>query len=259
MELPVLSSPHSRDGTAAYSGTIFEHYAEWLRMAQYVNFDSYLKGKALYQAYFSDPYLLLEDHKIAFGMEPGDQEAAQKRWNLARMYWEYYDAPVPLELMLPLEMASPTLGEARASGDWKQFVAAAMMYASSLGADDMDRGGWISFGYRTTRVFKGVAYSGIEIRGRFYPDDIRLPPGIGSPRNSFVGPFESYEDAMKTAVGQAGPVVQVAPGKWRSINGRYQIRALPRDVDHPRPHIHLEAMNPRSGQVTSNAHFFFTR
>jgi len=46
--------------------------------------------------------------------------------------------------------------------------------------------------------------------------------------------------------------VQVGRNKWRSRDGRWQYRA--KDGDIADRHIHLEQLNPRTGEVTQNLH-----
>lgn len=46
--------------------------------------------------------------------------------------------------------------------------------------------------------------------------------------------------------------VQVAPGKWRSYNGRWQYRAKP--IDYTQNHIHIERLDPVTGHVRENWH-----
>lgn len=49
-----------------------------------------------------------------------------------------------------------------------------------------------------------------------------------------------------------GDAVEVAPGKWRSADGKWQYRAKPDDVSEN--HIHLERLNPQTGEVIYNLH-----
>ena len=46
--------------------------------------------------------------------------------------------------------------------------------------------------------------------------------------------------------------VQIEPGKWRSADGRWQYRAKPGDVAER--HVHLEQLNPETGEVLQNLH-----
>jgi RHS repeat-associated protein len=46
--------------------------------------------------------------------------------------------------------------------------------------------------------------------------------------------------------------IEVAPNKWRSANGKWQYRAKPGDVS--KKHIHLEELNPKTGEVKANYH-----
>jgi len=49
--------------------------------------------------------------------------------------------------------------------------------------------------------------------------------------------------------------VEVAPGKWRSADGKWQYRAKPGDVSEN--HVHLERLNPETGEVIENWHLNF--
>ena len=49
-----------------------------------------------------------------------------------------------------------------------------------------------------------------------------------------------------------GNPVEVAAGKWRSVDGKWQYRAKPGDVADR--HIHLEELNPKTGEVIQNLH-----
>ena len=46
--------------------------------------------------------------------------------------------------------------------------------------------------------------------------------------------------------------VEVEPGKWRSADGKWQYRSKPGDVSDN--HIHLEELNPSTGEVLQNIH-----
>jgi hypothetical protein len=50
-------------------------------------------------------------------------------------------------------------------------------------------------------------------------------------------------------------IIKVAPGKWRSADGRWQYRAKPNDV--ARKHVHLELLDPKTGEVLENWHLHF--
>jgi hypothetical protein len=51
--------------------------------------------------------------------------------------------------------------------------------------------------------------------------------------------------------------VKVAPGKWRSRDGKWQYRAKPGDIEDG--HIHLERLDPITGFVKVNWHLQFPR
>ena len=46
--------------------------------------------------------------------------------------------------------------------------------------------------------------------------------------------------------------IQVEPNKWRSVDGKWQYRAKPGDLKEN--HIHLEELNPKTGEVLQNLH-----
>jgi hypothetical protein len=46
--------------------------------------------------------------------------------------------------------------------------------------------------------------------------------------------------------------VEVEPYKWRSVSGKWQYRAKPEDV--ALGHVHLEELNPETGEVLQNVH-----
>ncbi|MEL6271008.1 MAG: polymorphic toxin-type HINT domain-containing protein [Chloroflexota bacterium] len=114
-----------------------------------------------------------------------------------------------------------------------------------------------------TRTVNHQTVNGVEINGNFYPEDIPLPRG--SSRNFGELTYNSVDEAWNQArirmnqMGGPQEVVQVADGKWRSIDGRYQIRAVQADIGSnvARPHVHLEILNPETGQIISNGHFYF--
>ena len=65
--------------------------------------------------------------------------------------------------------------------------------------------------------------------------------------------FESEGEARSFARTKLGSdAVEVEPGKWRSADGKWQYRAKPGDVSEN--HIHLEQLNPQTGEVIQNLH-----
>lgn len=65
--------------------------------------------------------------------------------------------------------------------------------------------------------------------------------------------FKSEGEARALARTKLGSnPVEVAPGKWRSADGNWQYRAKPGDVADN--HIHLEKLNPQTGEVIQNVH-----
>jgi hypothetical protein len=65
--------------------------------------------------------------------------------------------------------------------------------------------------------------------------------------------MKSERDARALARTKIGKnPVQVEPNKWRSADGRWQYRAKPGDLADR--HIHIEQLNPQTGEVIQNAH-----
>ena len=65
--------------------------------------------------------------------------------------------------------------------------------------------------------------------------------------------FQSEGEARAFARQKVGKdPIEVEPGKWRSKNGKWQYRAKPGDVIDK--HIHLEELNPTTGEVLQNLH-----
>jgi hypothetical protein len=63
--------------------------------------------------------------------------------------------------------------------------------------------------------------------------------------------MRSEGEARALAREKLGPEpIQVAPGKLRSATGKWQYRAKPADVE--KGHIHLEELNPETGEVKQN-------
>ena len=70
---------------------------------------------------------------------------------------------------------------------------------------------------------------------------------------NYSGMYKSEGEARAIARTKLGSdPVEVSPGKWRSQDGRWQYRAKPGDVlDN---HVHLEQLNPVTGEVIRNLH-----
>jgi RHS repeat-associated protein len=68
--------------------------------------------------------------------------------------------------------------------------------------------------------------------------------------------FASKGEARKVARDTLGKnYVKVGDNKWRSADGRWQYRAKPGDT--AKNHIHLEKLNPETGEVLENWHFYY--
>ncbi len=84
--------------------------------------------------------------------------------------------------------------------------------------------------------------------------DIVFPVDFATPQTeNWSATFQSEGEARafaRTKLG--GEPVEVEPGKWRSRNGKWQYRAKPGDVGDN--HIHLEEIDPQTGEVIQNLH-----
>lgn len=86
------------------------------------------------------------------------------------------------------------------------------------------------------------------------------PPSIDYPADfqtknteQFSAKMNSERDARNLARTKLGKdPVEVGPNKWRSRDGVWQYRAKPGDVSDK--HIHLERLDPRTGEVLQNWH-----
>ena len=116
----------------------------------------------------------------------------------------------------------------------------------------------------TQRVNKHTDVEGVLVNGIFFIDDIPLPRG--STRNASESMYDSFDEAWSRAnllatdsAEETLQFVHIAQGKWRSTDGVYQIRAIEGvDIgsDIVSPHIHLEKLNPTTGQVITNIHIY---
>lgn len=71
--------------------------------------------------------------------------------------------------------------------------------------------------------------------------------------NNHSGMYKSEGEARAIARTKLGPdPVEISLGKWRSQDGRWQYRAKPGDVGDN--HVHLEQLNPKTGEVIQNLH-----
>ncbi len=65
--------------------------------------------------------------------------------------------------------------------------------------------------------------------------------------------FRNEREARNLARGKLGAgAVEVEANKWRSADGKWQYRAKPGDVAEN--HVHLEELNPKTGEVLQNLH-----
>jgi RHS repeat-associated protein len=90
-------------------------------------------------------------------------------------------------------------------------------------------------------------------RSSSYPRDYQTR---STAQRSAQYPSEGAARAVAREKVGADPV-QVGAGKLRSIDGKWQYRAKPGDVADG--HVHLERLNPRTGEVTTNWHLSWDR
>ena len=65
--------------------------------------------------------------------------------------------------------------------------------------------------------------------------------------------MKSQRQARNLALNKLGKnPVKVEKYKWRSANGKWQYRAKPSDIADR--HIHLEELDPKTGEVIRNFH-----
>jgi hypothetical protein len=84
--------------------------------------------------------------------------------------------------------------------------------------------------------------------------------GAGAPKdfatkntNNWSATMKSEGEARAMAREKLGPgAVEVEPGKLRSADGKWQYRAKPGDFEDG--HIHLEELDPITGEVKQNLH-----
>ena len=97
--------------------------------------------------------------------------------------------------------------------------------------------------------------------GAAYPKDIK-----NDGAKNISGFFGSEREARNYVFQRLGKKpVNIGDNKIRSADGRWQYRAKPADLaGHPNsiyngPHIHLERLNPKTGEVIKNFHLYFPR
>ena len=81
-----------------------------------------------------------------------------------------------------------------------------------------------------------------------YPSD--YPTKRTQNRSAMYGSEGEARNVARTKLGR-NPV-QVGENKWRSADGRWQYRAKPGDTSQN--HVHLERLDPETGEVLTNWH-----
>jgi hypothetical protein len=129
---------------------------------------------------------------------------------------------------------------------------------------ELSTGGWVTIASiqrqdQTLRVynlsvgemhtfFAGDASVLVHNCGGGYPRDF---PTANT--NNWSAEMASQSDARALARTKIGrDPVEVEPYKWRSVSGKWQYRAKPEDV--ALGHVHLEELNPETGEVLQNVH-----
>jgi predicted secreted hydrolase len=90
------------------------------------------------------------------------------------------------------------------------------------------------------------------------PNEEQFPRDFATARTSnWYYLFGSEREARQLAREQLGHMpVEVEPGKWRSRDGKWQYRAKPTDV--AQRHVHIEELDPLTGEVLQNYHLGWT-
>jgi hypothetical protein len=105
-----------------------------------------------------------------------------------------------------------------------------------------------------------AALSATEAKAAGTITDIRFPSDYASKNTrNLSAVYKSEGEARALARTKIGSdPVEVGPGKLRSQDGRWQYRARPTDLTGhgpmDSPHIHLEHLNPKTGEVLENWH-----
>lgn len=95
--------------------------------------------------------------------------------------------------------------------------------------------------------------------------DGRFPPDRATARTvDRSAQYGSEREARNLARERLGhDPVEIEPGKWRSQDGRWQYRAKPNDLaghgPNDGPHVHMERLDPRTGEVLENWHLRWPR
>jgi hypothetical protein len=87
-----------------------------------------------------------------------------------------------------------------------------------------------------------------EVNGRKYLRDFKTKN-----TKEWSAYYKSERQARNVSRQKLGKnPIEVEPNKWRSADGKWQYRAKPGDVKEN--HIHLEELNPETGEVIQNLH-----
>lgn len=144
-----------------------------------------------------------------------------------------------------------TLSDPNASADEKRVTTGLFLAGALPGVP----GGGATAGRTLIRHADEISEATIAIRrtegagriGRFADD---VPTGA---TKNWSALFKSEGEARALARTKLGAnAVEVSPGKWRSRDGKWQYRAKPGDVADR--HIHLEELDPITGEVIQNVH-----
>jgi hypothetical protein len=102
----------------------------------------------------------------------------------------------------------------------------------------------------------GMATKGLSVAGKAAPRAARqgfLRDYATKSTKNWSAKFKGEREARNLARQKLGSKpTEIEPGKWRSADGKWQYRAKPEDLlDN---HIHLEELNPKTGEVLQNLH-----
>jgi hypothetical protein len=167
------------------------------------------------------------------------------------------------DLYLKLDSATTEEELAQASNDLSKVlagpIAEGLLKVLLLGAGKL--AGEFHKNY-TIEVPKGLANGSQPLSIGALPIKIKKRDGstVEFPRDfstkgtkDWSAAFKSEGEARAFARTKLGKnPIEVEPGKWRSADGKWQYRAKPVDLNDN--HVHLEELNPVTGEVLQNLH-----
>jgi RHS repeat-associated protein len=171
--------------------------------------------------------------------EPRDftSDIAETLWTTPLNQMLPFPGPVPLPWLSAQQIA-----------EGNRDTVCAVMGGCSGGTDQHKIAGQLFFFFTLGRG------KGLQAGARGFVRDF-----VTKNTRNFSAQFPSERAARSLARTKLGhSPVQVEPGKLRSQDGRWQYRAKPQDLaghgPADGPHIHLERLNPETGEVLQNWH-----